>query len=146
MASATIGPRNTGTFIGNIQHANRYLNSYAHFKEAAEKRGYNQSQQLALGCLSLLKKSGINASIVPLLEKIQDKKSQVEVSPFERWTNLRGSLRVSPKTKQRIPGDALLVLIDDTVTTGSTLIYAAEVIRKEFPEQPLHLLALALEV
>lgn len=115
-------------------------------KKRLRKRGYNQSQQLAKGCLSLLKKRGINASIVPLLEKIQDKKSQVEMGPFERWTNPRGSLRVSPKTKQRIPGDALLVLIDDTVTTGSTLIYAAEVIRKGFPEQPLHLLALALEV
>ena len=55
-------------------------------------------------------------------------------------------LASEPKTKQRIPRDALLVLIDDTVTTGSTLIYAAEVIREEFPEQPLHLLALALEV
>jgi|SaaInl1SG_22_DNA_1037389.scaffolds.fasta_scaffold00375_10 competence protein ComFC len=115
-------------------------------KKRLRKRGYNQSEQLAKGCLSSLKNSGTNSTIVHLLEKIQDKKSQVEMSPFERWTNPRGSLRVSPKTKQRIPRDALLVLIDDTVTTGSTLIYAAEVIREEFPEQPLHLLALALEV
>lgn len=115
-------------------------------KKRLRKRGYNQSEQLALGCQSFLRKSGVIAPITPLLEKIQDKKSQVEMSPFERWTNPRGSLRVSPKIKQRIRRDALLVLIDDTVTTGSTLIYAAEVIRKEFPEQPLHLLALALEV
>lgn len=110
------------------------------------KRGYNQSQQLAIGCLNSLKKNNREATILDLLEKIQDKRSQVEMSPFERWTNPRGSLRVSPKIKQRIPQDALLVLIDDTVTTGSTLIYAAEVIRKEFPKLPLHLLALALEV
>ena len=68
------------------------------------------------------------------------------MNPFERWTNPKGSVRVRQKIKQRIPGDALLVMIDDTVTTGSTLIHAAEIIRKEFPEQPLHLLALALEV
>ena len=37
------------------------------------------------------------------------------------------------KIKQRIPRDALLVLIDDTVTTGSTLLYAAEVVREAFP-------------
>ena len=115
-------------------------------KKRLRKRGYNQSEQLAKGCLTHLKDKGIKVSIVPLLEKIQNKKSQVEMSPFERWTNPRGSLRVSQKTKQRIPRDALLVLIDDTVTTGSTLIYAAEVIREGFPEQPLHLLALALEV
>lgn len=115
-------------------------------KKRLRKRGYNQSEQLAKGCLTFIKAYGMNAVIMPVLEKIQDKKSQVEMSPFERWTNPRGSLRVSPKTKQRIPRDALLVLIDDTVTTGSTLIYAAEVIREGFPEQPLHLLALALEV
>lgn len=115
-------------------------------KKRLKKRGYNQSEQLAKGCLNFLKNNRISATVMPLLEKVQDKKSQVEMSPFERWTNPRGSLRVSQKTKQRIPGDALLVLIDDTVTTGSTLIYAAEVIRKEFPEQPLHLLALALEL
>ncbi len=115
-------------------------------KKRLRTRGYNQSEQLAKGCLTFIKDHGINALILPVLEKIHDRKSQVEMSPFERWTNPRGSLRVSQKIKQRIPRDALLVLIDDTVTTGSTLICAAEVIRKEFPEQPLHLLALALEV
>ena len=64
-------------------------------KKRLRTRGYNQSEQLALGCQSFLINCGANASIVSLIEKIQDKKSQVEMSPFERWTNPRGSLRVS---------------------------------------------------
>lgn len=115
-------------------------------KKRFRKRGYNQSEKLAEGCMLYLQSRGVKAVWLPLIEKVIDKKSQVEMDPFERWVNPRGSLRVRPKIKQRIPGDALLVLIDDTVTTGSTLIYAAEVIREAFPEQPLHLLALALEV
>jgi len=115
-------------------------------KKRLSIRGYNQSEKLAEGCMLYLQNNGIEARMLPLLEKVIDKKSQVEMDPFERWVNPRGSLRVRPKIKQRIPGDALLVLIDDTVTTGSTLIYAAEVVREAFPEQPLHLLALALEV
>ena len=115
-------------------------------KKRRWQRGYNQSEGLAQGCLRKLSELGYKAQVVLLLEKHIDKKSQVEMDPFERWTNPRGSLRVRQKIKQRIPRDALLVLIDDTVTTGSTLLYAAEVIREVFPEQPLHLLALALEV
>ncbi len=115
-------------------------------KKRRRQRGYNQSEGLAQGCLRKLRELGYKAQVVALLEKHAHKKSQVEMDPFERWTNPRGSLRVRQKIKQRIPRDALLVLIDDTVTTGSTLLYAAEVIRESFPEQPLHLLALALEV
>ena len=110
------------------------------------RRGYNQSEGLAQGCQRKLSERGYRASVAPLLKKYAHRKSQIEVDPFERWTNPRGSLRVRQKIKQRIPRDALLVLIDDTVTTGSTLLYAAEVVREVFPEQPLHLLALALEV
>ena len=115
-------------------------------KKRRWQRGYNQSEGLAQGCHRKLSKLGYKAQVVALLEKHAHKKSQVEMDPFERWTNPRGSLRVRQKIKQRIPRDALLVLIDDTVTTGSTLLCAAEVIREKFPEQPLHLLALALEV
>ncbi|MGB0271422.1 MAG: ComF family protein [Schleiferiaceae bacterium] len=115
-------------------------------KRRRRRRGYNQSEGLAQGCLRKLSESGYRATVALLLEKHAHRKSQIEVDPFERWTNPRGSLRVRQKIKQRIPQDALLVLIDDTVTTGSTLLYAAEVVREAFPEQPLHMLALALEV
>ena len=127
-------------------HSNIVLVPMPVSKRRRRRRGYNQSEGLAQGCLKKLSESGYRATVVLLLEKHAHRKSQIEVDPFERWTNPRGSLRVRQKIKQRIPRDALLVLIDDTVTTGSTLLYAAEVVREAFPEQPLHLLALALEV
>jgi predicted amidophosphoribosyltransferase len=64
---------------------------------------------------------------------------------MDRWTNTSNSLRVRKK-KQRIPADALLVVIDDTVTTGSSLFHAGETLRKHYPENVLVLSSLAVEI
>ena len=55
-------------------------------------------------------------------------------------------MEIRKKIKQRIPENALLVLIDDTVTTGLTLIRASEIIREHFPNHSILIIALALEV
>ena len=109
-------------------------------------RGYNQSEKLSQGCLQFILAQGIQATILNILKKVNHKKSQVECGIFERWTNPSGGMEVRKKIKQRIPENALLVIIDDTVTTGSTLIHASEIIREHFPNHSILILALALEV
>ena len=66
-------------------------------KQRRRRRGYNQSEGLAQGCLRKLTESGYRATVALLLEKHAHRKSQIEVDPFERWTNPRGSLRVRQK-------------------------------------------------
>ena len=70
----------------------------------------------------------------------------MEYGTFTQWTNPRGSMEIRKKIKQRIPENALLVLIDDDVTPGSTLIRASEIIREHFPNHSILIIALALEV
>lgn len=114
-------------------------------RKRRRRRGYNQCDMLAKGCKKGVAAAGVSTEILAVLEKNSHRKSQIHFDPFQRWTNAKGTFSVVNK-KQRIPEDALLVLIDDTVTTGSTLIHAAETLRESFPNNPLQLIALAIEL
>lgn len=83
-----------------------------HRKE--KKRGYNQSAMLAEG-LSL--HSGIPYSSTHLLRKT-DNASQTRKSRFERWLNVESVFTVEDRESLC---DKHVLLIDDVVTTGSTI-------------------------
>lgn len=110
-------------------------------------RGYNQSEQLALGIRKRLKREGRSCQLLPLLEKASHRASQIHFGPHGRWQNAQGAVRARRKgaKKERIREDALLVLIDDTVTTGASLVLAGEQLKAAYPNNDLLLLALALE-
>jgi predicted amidophosphoribosyltransferase len=114
------------------------------------KRGYNQSMELARGAAQYLSHNQIRATTAPLIEKIANRNTQVSVGALERWHNTRGAFaprvaRAGTK-KLRVPEDAQLILIDDTVTTGSSMLEAATVLRRQYPDLPMQLFALALEI
>ena len=107
------------------------------------KRGYNQSEALARGALRGAREAGIDVRFEELLTKTAHRKSQIHFDPFHRWSNTKGALQA---TKKRVPKDALIFIIDDTVTTGSSLMRAAEVVLQAHPKAEVHLLALAQEL
>ena len=109
------------------------------------QRGYNQCRSIAEGCQKAITSAGIHCVVRPLLRKVKHRRSQVHFSAMDRWTNTSNSLHVRKK-KQRIPADALLVVIDDTVTTGSSLFHAGETLREHYPGTVLVLSSLAVEV
>lgn len=109
------------------------------------QRGYNQCHSIAEGCKKSITSAGIQCVVRPLLRKVKHRRSQIHFSAMDRWTNTSNSLRVRKK-KQRIPADALLVVIDDTVTTGSSLFHAGETLREHYPENVLVLSSLAVEI
>ena len=106
-------------------------------------RGYNQSEALARGALQGVREAGIDVHYRTLLKKTAHRKSQIHFDPFHRWSNTKGALQA---TKKRVPKDALIFIIDDTVTTGSSLMRAAEVVLQAHPKAEVHLLALAQEL
>lgn len=116
-----------------------------HFRRRL-KRGYNQSEELAKGVLIALQQSGYSGELLPLLEKTTHLKSQVNFGPFERWSNTASAFVVNERQKKRVPGDAFLLLIDDTVTTGSSMLRAGECLKEAFGKNRLLLHALALEI
>lgn len=107
-------------------------------------RGYNQSEALACGALQGVRAAGVDVQFLALLKKTAHRKSQINFDPFQRWNNTQGALRTTKK--KRVPKDALIFIIDDTVTTGSSLLRAAEAVLLVYPKAEVHLLALAQEL
>ncbi len=90
-------------------------------KKRELERGYNQSELLAEGV-----GRAIGAPVLSLLRRVRETESQVKVGGrVERLGNLAGAFEVLG----RIPAGGQIVLVDDIVTTGSTLLACAEALR-----------------
>lgn len=110
-------------------------------KDKLRKRGYNQSELLAKG---LGKRLGVD--VVDILERVKKTESQFGLKREERLENIRGAFGVKPQychsesqTKNLDPSRSFrmtslkgrsIFLIDDVLTTGSTLFEAAKVLKK----------------
>ncbi|HVF40604.1 MAG TPA: phosphoribosyltransferase family protein [Gemmatimonadaceae bacterium] len=85
------------------------------------ERGFNQSELLAV---SLAK-----AWHIPVwnhtLERTRKTRSQTELTPAERLSNVAGAFRVPKSEAPRVRG-AHIVLVDDVITTGATLCACAK--------------------
>ncbi len=99
-------------------------------------RGYNQSEQLAKG-LSEVLNIPINKS---LISKRINTISQTKLGRFKRWDNVLEIFLVSPKIN-KIPKH--LVIIDDVITTGSTIESMIRSIHQVYPEIRISIVSLA---
>lgn len=85
------------------------------YREQQWERGYNQSELLAKECAKIM-----DIPYIAALEKYKKNKLQHTLSGRARLANVKGVYRVAEKTKPLIAGKTVL-LIDDIITTGSTL-------------------------
>lgn len=86
-------------------------------------RGYNQSEMIAKGlCLSLGK-----PLVTDLLERVDFTDTQTRKSRYDRFINVSGSFRINETISLQ---NKHVLLVDDVVTTGSTLEACAEVLLK----------------
>ena len=81
-------------------------------KTKQRKRGYNQSEQIAIGLSKVLGIPVVN----DVLKRTRYADSQVQKSRISRYDNLKASF--SAENQQNI---SKAILIDDTITTGATL-------------------------
>ena len=86
-------------------------------KKRQRKRGYNQAELLAKAMSEIT-----TTPYVPLLQKIKETKNQAKLKRDERLTNLRGSFEADNSP-------AHVVLIDDVMTTGSTVNECARMLK-----------------
>lgn len=85
------------------------------------QRGYNQSQLLAEGVAAI---TGI-ALLTHAVERSVDNSSQTRLAPEERQENVKNIFRV---TRPNLLQGKHILLIDDVLTTGATLLSCAETI------------------
>lgn len=79
------------------------------------KRGYNQSEWIARG---ISEATGIPVC-TELLECVTDRQSQTHKGIYERWLSTHESFTALPDV---IPAESHVLLVDDVVTTGATLL------------------------
>ncbi|MBR2714785.1 MAG: ComF family protein [Ruminococcus sp.] len=104
-----------------------YITFVPMHKKDEFERGYNQSELLAK-CLS----EHMKTPCVNTLEKIRHTEHQHDVEPKKRKTNLKGAFKVCDKDKVK---DKHILLVDDVVTTRSTLGECAKTLSKAKPAQ-----------
>jgi ComF family protein len=85
------------------------------------KRGYNQSEQFAIGLAKVL---NIEMDATSFIRTI-DTQTQTRKSRFARWENVKEIFQVTTPAKL---ANRHILLVDDVITTGATLESAAHVL------------------
>lgn len=98
-------------------------------------RGYNQAEHIARGIASALGTEVLAGA----LRRVRHNPSQTRLSPEERRDNVKGIFRVNRPGK--LAGRHVL-LVDDVLTTGSTLLQCAETLVGSVPDATLSIAAL----
>lgn len=99
------------------------------------QRGYNQSEYLARGIAD-----AISVPYVEVLKAIRPHSTQTHKGAMERWQNIQGNYTLKNNADQ-LTGKHIL-LVDDVVTTGSTLTVCAALL-KQIPNVTISLFTLA---
>lgn len=89
------------------------------FSRKQRKRGYNQAKLLAKALSDCT-----TTPCITLLEKTVDTRNQARLNREERTKNLDGTFRALTRPPEHV------VIVDDVMTTGSTLNECAKVLKK----------------
>ena len=98
------------------------------------KKGYNQTELIAM---AISGKTSIPVD-KQMIKKTRYRKSQTHKTIQEKWENVRGTFH-----SQKRPYKTVL-LIDDVMTTGSTLVACCQAIAESNPEMEICILTIAV--
>lgn len=99
-------------------------------------RGYNQSEALATGIAEHMKLPVDKR----LVKKAHHTETQTKKSRFKRWDNVKESFLISEDVKNYNH----IAIIDDVITTGSTIESIAQALLKKNPNLSISVITLAI--
>lgn len=112
------------TLVHQIQKYPAYITHVpTHRRRKRFLRGYNQSELLA----KALGKE-LNIPHIVLYEKKHHTRSQTKLSRQQRLQNLQGAFMIKDT---QIAENACIIIVDDIITTGSTINQLAQVTKKQ---------------
>ncbi|WP_322975549.1 ComF family protein [Streptomyces sp. NBC_00162] len=91
-------------------------------------RGHDPTRRIALAAAGRLRRAGVPARVAPVLRLRRAVRDQAGLGARQRRENLAGALEACPGAA-RLTDGAVLVLVDDLITTGATLAEAARAVR-----------------
>ncbi|WP_341903982.1 phosphoribosyltransferase family protein [Fluviicola taffensis] len=100
-------------------------------------RGYNQAEII---CKGIAESSGI-ALRKDLLKRVSFTESQTKKGRSSRWDNMQNRFKLQGARNTKLKH---LVVVDDVVTTGSTLETCVRILRQEFPKAKISIAVLAV--
>ena len=91
------------------------------------ERGFNQSRELAL---ELIRRAPewMDLTYQPLIERVKQTTRQAQLDRRERLTNLSDVFEACEKLPSAPSGGARILLVDDVITTGTTVSECAAVL------------------
>lgn len=89
------------------------------------KRGYNQSEILAKNIGKRCK-----IPVVNLLQRMKETKPQYGLKKEERRQNMKDAFEIKRNGSVQPASETTVLLVDDIMTTGSTLLEAARVLKQ----------------
>lgn len=102
------------------------------------ERGFNQAL-----LITKFFQNYFNYSIADFLIRVKETKPQAELkTKRERFNNLKGAFKINPNCQQDLILKSRIILIDDVITTGSTVKEAAKTLKKAGADK-VYVLALA---
>lgn len=88
------------------------------------ERGYNQAERICAG-IAVVSGLPVHSRV---LARARNTPSQTTLKIHEREENVRGAFRTKPRAAAQVRG-AAIILVDDVMTTGSTLVSCALALR-----------------
>jgi predicted amidophosphoribosyltransferase len=95
---------------------------------ATRARGHDPTARIALAAAAALRSSGYDASRLAVLRQRHGVLDQAGLSAAQRAANMAGAVTV-PRRLHRLVAGRRLVIVDDIVTTGASLLAARAALR-----------------